>query len=249
MTEEVSLVSVAVEETEAPVVSSPDVISAPAESPEPTHTPSARLEDLKPGMRLEGKVIRVLKFGAFVDVGVGQDGLVHISELEKEGLQHQISSGQELAVWVQHVDLDSRRLSLGLRQRIALRDLQVGSVMGGRVVRIEKFGAFVDIGATTDGLVHVSKYPGHLSNETADALKVGEDAKVKIESVDMNKRRISLTMRDLEPKPPRRRAARPPRQREKRDAPVKKVAYEDSEEILPTAMQIALDKAYGKTED
>ena len=271
MTEEHSSVSITSGETDTATAPSPEEVSAPQESPtpadvpspeetpvsqepsEPVDGPSMRLEDLQPGMRLQGKIVNVVKFGAFVDVGVGQDGLVHISELEKEGLQNQVKRGQKLDVWVQNVKLESRRLSLALRRRTALRDLPVGSRVDGRIVRIEKFGAFVDIGAVTDGLVHVSKFPLEHASGPADAPKVGDEARVWIESVDVKKRRISLSMREQasrqgstrEPKQaprPVRRGA--PRQRRRKPSTTKPFAYEDQTPSLPTAMQVALEEAF-----
>ena len=250
MTETLSSVSVAVEEAGTSAGSSPELPPVVPDPPKLADTPSVRLEDLRPGMKLAGKVVKLVRFGAFVDVGVGQDGLVHVSELEKEGLGNQIQEGHQLDVWVQHVDTKSKRLSLGLQNRTPLRDLKPGTVVDGRVVRMEKFGAFVDIGATSDGLVHLSNYPSGLSRGSSGEPKVGDQAKVKILSVEVDRRRISLSMRD-DPEPSRAkpRPRRRPRPRPSKPAAAKPLVYEDPKDTLPTAMQIALEKAYQDEKD
>jgi len=240
MTEQSSPVStVSEEETSTATLTSSEATPVLPKPPSQTDTPH-NLEDLHPGMKLEGKVKSVVKFGAFVDVGVGQDGLLHISELKKEGLEGEIKAGQNLEVWIQGVDLETNRLSLSLRKRTMLEDLQVGSVVEGHIVRMEKYGAFVDIGAVTDGLVHISKFPQDYTGRAANALKVGDRVKVKIEAVDVERGRISLSMRNSEPRPARRK---PPKQRRRKRIPAGNLAYEDRMPSVPTAMQIAMEEA------
>ncbi len=166
--------------------------------------PSA-IEDLKPGMRVKGRVRNVVEFGAFVDIGVGRDGLAHISTLKRAGLDKTVKVGDMIDVQVRRIDLDTNRISLtvpgaGRGTKTSLQELEVGALVPGRVVRLVEFGAFVDIGAQADGLLHVSQLQGYVRHP-ADVLKPGDEVEVKILEVDTQRRRISLTMKMDEPRP------------------------------------------------
>ena len=118
------------------------------------------LADLRPKMRLQGTVSRVEIFGILVDVGVGREGLVHISEFgETKGGQvnNAFQIGQGVMVWVKQVEKKANRVTLTLQEPLAVEwhELKPGQIHSGKVVRLEKFGAFIDIGAERPGLVHV----------------------------------------------------------------------------------------------
>jgi len=153
-------------------------------------------------MKLQGKVTRVELFGAFVDVGVGLDGLVHISQLQ-EGRVNRVSDvvneGDEVTVWVQKVKPQQGRISLTMIQppERTLADLQPGMVLKGQVARLERYGAFVDIGVGRDGLVHVSEMAQGYVKDPADCVSVGEKVEVRVVSVDRRKGQIELSMKDL----------------------------------------------------
>jgi len=171
---------------------------------EPVEAGPQSIEDLKPGMQLKGKVRNIVDFGAFVDVGVGRDGLAHISTLKRAGIDKDLKVGDEIDVVIRRVDLDNNRISLTVPRaeravKSALRELEVGSVVTGRVKRLVSFGAFVDIGAPTDGLLHVSQLSGGFVSHPSEALEVGEEVQVRILDVDPERRRISLTLKDVEP--------------------------------------------------
>ena len=177
-------------------------------APEPAGVEEKRagpsgIEALKPGMQIKGRVRKVVDFGVFVDIGVGRDGLVHISALRKAGMDKRIRAGQVLDVAVRRVDMESGRISLVIpspkgEPRTPLQDLRVDSVVSGRVVRLVDFGAFVDIGARTDGLLHVSQLPSGYVDHPSEVLHVGDRIRVRILGVDARKRRISLSMRETE---------------------------------------------------
>lgn len=179
------------------------------------------LRQLKAGMALKGRIVRLTKFGAFVDVGAVSDGLVHADEISRQNQENKLKVGQELQVFVQSVNRKSKRLSLGLGQRTSLGDIRTGTEIDGRVTRLAEFGAFVDIGADIDGLVHVSEFPG--GGSPADVLSVGEKARVRVQSVDQERRRISLSMKGM---------------RQPGFEPV-----EQETEHFPTSMEIALREA------
>lgn len=160
------------------------------------------IESLKPGMRIKGKVRNVVDFGAFIDIGVGRDGLAHISTLKRAGIEKTIKVGDALDVIVRRVSVEDNRISLSVpsgrkRAKTPLQDLRVDSVVSGRVVRLVDFGAFVDIGARTDGLLHVSQLPHGYVNHPSEVLEPGDKVQVRILEIDPRKRRISLTMKGL----------------------------------------------------
>jgi len=192
------------------------------------------LEKLQAGMRLKGKVRNVVDFGAFIDIGVGRDGLAHVSVLKRAGLDKTIKVGDVLEVVVRRIDPEDNRISLTLPEaeqndKIALRDLRVDSVVKGQVVRLVDFGAFVDIGAQTDGLLHISQLPWGYVNHPSEVLKVGDEVQVRILEVDVRKRRISLTMKDMEP--------------HSEGVPAKGPAAEPAGDHMVTAFEFAFEKA------
>jgi len=193
---------------------------------------SLTLEALKPGMRLKGKVRNIVDFGAFIDIGVGRDGLAHISTLKRAGIDKTLRVGDEIDVQIRRVDLENKRISLtipgaGRGHKTPLRDLEVNAVVKGRIVRLVDFGAFVDIGAQTDGLLHVSQLPWGYVGHPSEVLKVGDEIQVRILDVDPERRRISLTMKGLE--------------EEEEEQPAQDEKARD--ESLPTAFAVAWEKA------
>lgn len=161
------------------------------------------VEGLKPGMRLKGRVRNIVDFGAFVDIGVGRDGLAHISALQRAGIDKTLKIGDMIDVQVRRIDADSNRISLtvpgaGKGVKTSLRELTVGEQVTGRVVRLVDFGAFVDIGAQSDGLLHISQLSNGYVSHPSEVLKPGDEVQVRIMEVDFQRRRISLTMKGEE---------------------------------------------------
>jgi len=196
-------------------------VDTPAETPvdESAETSDeagpADIKDLKPGMRLMGKVKNIVDFGAFIDIGVGRDGLAHISTLKRAGVDKTLKVGDEIEVQVRRADLDNNRISLtipgaGRNDKTRLEDLEVGSVITGRVVRLVDFGAFIDVDAQTDGLVHISQLSDGFVGQVSDVLEVGQEVEVRILDVDVERRRISLAMKpEAEARPQPQYADRP----------------------------------------
>jgi transcriptional accessory protein Tex/SPT6 len=189
---------------------------------------------LRPKMKLRGRVVRVELFGAFVDVGVGQHGLVHISQL-REGhvnrVAEVVSEGDEVTVWVQKVDPQQGRISLTMIEppERTLEDLEPGMVLEGKVTRLERYGAFVDIGVERDGLVHVSEIARGYVKNPAEYVSVGEKIEVRVMSVDRRKRQIELSMKDLPFNAPDETG--------------------EEEEEPPTAVELALKEAMAQSEE
>ena len=161
----------------------------------------ATIETLTVGMKVKGKVRNIVDFGAFIDIGVGRDGLAHISTLKKAGIDKTLKVGDTIDVQVRRVDLSNNRISLTLPNseqgpKTSLKDLQVDSMVTGRVMRLVDFGAFIDIGAQADGLLHISELSGGYVRHPSEVLKVGDEVKVRILDIDSQKRRISLSMKN-----------------------------------------------------
>jgi small subunit ribosomal protein S1 len=161
------------------------------------------LSKLKKGMRLKGTVSSIVDFGAFVDLG-GIDGLVHISELSWNHVNHPsevVKVGQEIEVEVLDVDLNRERISLGLKQttedpwRTLVKKYPVSAIVEGTVTKLVPFGAFVDLGDGIEGLVHISEMAKSHVDAPAQVCKVGDKVQVKVMEIDLDRRRISLSMK------------------------------------------------------
>jgi small subunit ribosomal protein S1 len=165
-------------------------------------SPKKIVKTLSRGMKLTGKVTNVTKFGAFVDIGVGRDGLVHISELGGQSRDRgsgTIGVGDEVMVWIKDLDRKRNRISLTLREptQRKLKDLEPGMVIEGEITRLVPYGAFVDIGLRRDGMVHVTEMAQGYVRDPADILTVGDIVQVKVLEIDHKKRRVALSMKDL----------------------------------------------------
>ena len=161
------------------------------------------LAKLKPGMRLKGNVSSIVDFGAFVDLG-GIDGLVHISELSWSHVNHPsevVKVGQEVEVEVLDVDMNRERISLGLKQttedpwRTLVKNYPVGAIIEGKVTKLVPFGAFVELGDSIEGLVHISEMASKHVEVPSQVCSVGDTVQVKVMDVDLDRRRISLSMK------------------------------------------------------
>ena len=161
------------------------------------------LANLKPGVRRTGVVSSVVNFGAFVDLG-GMDGLVHVSELSWKHVDHPssvVQVGDEIEVEVLDVDLDKERISLSLKatqtdpwQEFA-DSHEVGQLVYGRITKLVPFGAFVQVGDGIEGLVHISEMAAHHVDLPEQVVNPGEELWVKIIDIDLQRRRISLSIK------------------------------------------------------
>ena len=165
---------------------------------------AAVLSKLQKGMRLKGTVSSIVDFGAFVDLG-GIDGLVHISELSWSHVNHPsevVKVGQEVEVEVLDVDLNRERISLGLKQttedpwRTLVKNYPVGAIIEGKVTKLVPFGAFVELGDGIEGLVHISEMAPRHVDIPSQVCNVGDTVQVKVMDVDLDRRRISLSMKE-----------------------------------------------------
>jgi len=161
------------------------------------------LNTLQKGQVRKGVVSSIVNFGAFVDLG-GVDGLVHVSELSWKHIDHPsevVEVGQEVTVEVLDVDMDRERVSLSLKatqedpwQQFA-RTHQIGQVVPGRVTKLVPFGAFVRVEEGIEGLVHISELAERHVEIPEQVVQVGDEIFVKIIDIDLERRRISLSLK------------------------------------------------------
>ncbi len=192
------------------------------------------IQEITPKMKLKGVVKKIELYGALVDVGIGRLGLLHISQLSQNHVKNVsdvLSEGQEITVWVRDVDRKRGRINLTMLEMpdLSWGEIAEGQTYTGRVVRLEKFGAFVDIGAERPGLVHVSELTNGYVSDPADVVSVGDEIQVKVIGVNRRKKQIDLSVRALE-------------------APSAVAQYDDEDdEDMPTAMELALRQAMEKS--
>ncbi len=162
------------------------------------------VKKLARGMQLTGRVTRVTDFGAFVDIGVNTDGLVHISELAPyrvAKVTDVVNVGDEVTVWIKDLNKAENRISLTMIPpgTKTIRDLQVGDIIKGTVTRLENYGAFVDIGIGKEALLHVREMAEGYVRHPGDIVKVGEEIEARIIQVDVRRNRVDLSLKGLRP--------------------------------------------------
>ena len=161
------------------------------------------LQTLQKGQVRTGVVSSIVNFGAFVDLG-GVDGLVHVSELSWKHIDHPsevVEVGQEVTVEVLEVDFDRERVSLSLKKtqedpwQAFARTHAIGQVVPGKVTKLVPFGAFVRVEDGIEGLVHISELAQRHVEVPEQVAKVGDEVFVKVIDIDLERRRISLSLK------------------------------------------------------
>ncbi|VEH79517.1 30S ribosomal protein S1 [Corynebacterium kutscheri] len=164
------------------------------------------LHQLQKGQVRKGVVSSIVNFGAFVDLG-GVDGLVHVSELSWKHIDHPsevVTVGDEVTVEVLDVDLDRERVSLSLKAtqedpwRVFARTHAVGQIVPGKVTKLVPFGAFVRVEEGIEGLVHISELAQRHVEVPDQVVNVGDEAMVKVIDIDLERRRISLSLKQAD---------------------------------------------------
>ncbi|KAA8496969.1 30S ribosomal protein S1 [Porphyridium purpureum] len=209
----------------------------PAAVPTPMETKFA-LADLQPGTQLDGVVRTVTTYGAFVDIGAGTDGLLHVSQMSNAFVKDPneiVSVGQTISVRVIGVDLEKGNFSLSLREEGAQNDRRAPARGGakqqqqgaedrpswneyqipdekefveGKVVSITDFGAFVNFGAPTDGMIHISSISEDRVASVKSVLSVGQTVQVRVLEADPARNRVSLSMTPWVPEEERKSSKR-----------------------------------------
>ncbi len=158
------------------------------------------------GQQVVGTVKRVTEFGAFVDIGVGRDGLVHISELSVRRIgkvTDVLKDGDQITVWIKKLDRDRNRISLSMIEpgTKTIRDLEKGELVQGTVTRILPYGAFIDIGVGRDALLHIREMSERYIARPEDVVTVGDVIEARIIELSRRRQRVDLSMKGLGPEP------------------------------------------------
>lgn len=217
-------------------------------------TPDITAATLEPKTKLSGKVLKTTLAGALVDVGQNIPGVIHISQLSMDPVnkvEDIVKEGQTVDVWVRRVKKD--RIELTMIQPLALewKEIEPDMVVKGKVVRIEPYGAFVDIGAERPGMVHVSELAHGYVKTPNEIVKEGDEVEAKVLDVNRKKKQIKLSMKALEPEveefiPAKKENKKPGKRGPKKSQPEVMEQEEDREPEL-TAMQIAWQEALNKS--
>ena len=220
-----------------------------------TSAPS-NIKEIKNKMYFRGKVVKTSLAGALVDIGMETPGMVHISQLQKSPVmrvEDVIHEGEDVDVWVRRVSPKKGRIELTMIQPLGLEwgEIKKDMVISGKVVRLEKFGVFVDIGAERPGLVHISEMTHDFIRTPGDVVKEGDVIEVKVLDVIKAKKQIKLSMKALQDKPEdvikttlERTEKKESRQKDKeKDS---ELVEEVKEAPVPTAMEVALREAMEK---
>lgn len=184
------------------------------------------LDTLKTGAAVSGEVAYLDVYGAMVDIGVGRNALLHISQIERSdfrSIDEVYSVGQTLDAYVLKVDKEDRiALTMVKPPELPWNQIERGETYTGTVTRIENYGAFIDIGAERNGMVHVSEMADGYVQSPNDVVSVGEEVEVRVIKLNKRNRQIDLSMK----------------------TPVEEIQeMMTPEEDLPTAMEIALRRA------
>jgi small subunit ribosomal protein S1 len=209
----------------------------------PERVMGSDIGEIKRKTHFTGSVIKTTLAGAIVDIGLEIPGVVHISQLQKDPVnkvEDVVQVGQTVDVWVRRVDPNKGRIDLTMVEPLALewREIEKGMVIKGKVIRLEKFGAFVEIGAERPGLVHISELTHDYIRTPGDVVKEGDEVDVKVLGVNRRKKQIKLSIKALEDKPIKPPKATP--KEKEREAPQEPG---EKEQPVPTAMEMALREA------
>ena len=218
-------------------------------------TPSANEPKLKPKQKYEGKVMKTSLQGAIVDIGENLPGFLHISQVVDSAnpnaavinLEDVLKVGDTLTVWVKRILKDRVELTMKEPLELEWREIKPEMVLHGKVVRLENFGAFVEIGAERPGLVHVSELSHNYVRVPSEVVKVGDEVDVKVLEVDKRKKQIKLSMKALQDEPEVEAAPQKTARKGKAKKEVE-VVEEEKELPDPTYMEIAMRKAMDRAE-
>ena len=231
----------------------------------------------------KGKVIKIRLAGAVIDIGIGKPAVLHVSQIvapdggQIKRIEDVLQEGQEIDVWVKKIARkdDEERIELTMVRPLDLewREIKIGNAVKGKVVRLEKFGAFVEIGAERPGLVHISEMAHGYVKVPGDVVKEGDEIEAQVIEVNRRKKQIKLSMKALQPEPevvaeekpkptakqnPARFAADPnrekkparkPRRREETDNTALMNSINETNEPEPTVMELAMKAAMEKAKD
>ena len=172
--------------------------------------------EIKRKMKFTGKVIKMSLAGAVVDIGVNQPAVIHISQLHPDTkgdgarrVEDVLEIGQTIDVWVRRIRDDHIELTMIKPLDLEWRDIKKGMVVKGKVVRLEKFGAFVEIGSERPGLIHISELAHGYVRDPSEVVNEGDEVEAEIIDVHRRKKQIKLSMKALQPAPVKEETEKP----------------------------------------
>ena len=228
-------------------------------------TEGGAVAEVKSKMKFTGKVIKTSLAGAVVDIGTAQPAVLHVSQVtlgetsddsSTKRVEDALTVGQEVEVWVRRVKEDHIELTMNEPLALEWREIKKGMNVKGTVVRLEKFGAFIEIGAERPGLVHISEMAHGYVKTPGDMVKVGDEVEAQVLDIQRRKKQIKLSMKATQPAPEpeeiadgdfiktkskKRSGGKKGDKRRGGEAQVYTIS--DSNEPQPTAMEIALRNA------
>jgi len=163
--------------------------------------------EIKPKLHFTGKVVKISLAGAAIDIGQAKPAVLHVSQIVPpteepiKRVSDVLQIGQEVEVWVKRVKEDHVELTMFKPLNLEWRDLKKGMTVKGSVVRLEKFGAFVEIGAERPGLIHISEMAHGYVRQPSDVVKEGDEVEAQIIDVNRKKKQIKLSLKALQPEP------------------------------------------------
>lgn len=232
-----------------------------------------RSGEIKPKTQYTGTVLKTSLAGAKIDIGSGEPAYIHISQIvDAEGnpvkaVDDVLKAGEPLSVWVRKIKDGRVELTMYRPLDLDWRDLKTEQVVKGTVTRLEKFGAFIEIGAERPGLIHISEMAHGYVRTPEDVLKEGDEVEAMIIDVNRKKKQIKLSLKALQPEPvkeepvaradtadkkdkaPKRASKKPARERNNYSdfsGDLAALNNETPAEPDPTAMEIAIREAMDK---
>jgi len=206
---------------------------------------------LKKKDEVKGKVVKTTLAGAVIEIGLDKPAVIPISQLRAQPVrkvEDVLKEGDEVQAWVHRADPQHGRIELTLIKPLLLEwsEIKKDMVVKGKVSKLEKFGAFVDLGAERPGLIHISEMSHDYVKQAEDVVKIGDEVEVKILDVDRSKKQIKLSLKALtaEPEPEPRTKPKAKDQIEEKEEKVDA----EPEKAAPTAMEVALRKAMSEDE-
>jgi len=228
-------------------------------------------QELKAKAKFTGKVLRTSLAGAVMDIGVGKPAVIHVSQLVSptgqaiKSVKEVLQEGQEVEVWVRKVKEDRIELTMIKPLDLDWHEIKKDMVVKGNVVRVETFGAFLEIGAERPGLIHISELAHGYVRTPGDVVKEGDELEAQVIDVNKKKKQIKLSLKALQPEPVKEEVEyqapeKSKDKRRKKDTKRKKgdEGYMSAEEIAalsgdtaskeaePTFMEIAIREAMEK---
>jgi ribosomal protein S1 len=230
-------------------------------------------------MPFKARVTKVRLAGAVLDIGIGKPALLHVSQIvvpentQNKKVDEILKIGDEIDVWVKKITRKDGedRIEMTMIKPLDLewREIKVGDTVKGRVVRLEKFGAFVEIGAERPGLVHISEMAHGSVKVPSDVVKEDDEIEAQVIDVNRRKKQIKLSMKAIQPEPEKvveekpqptayntaaapkreRKPGRKPRQRTDTDNSALLASINETAEPEPTSMELAMRAAMEKAKD